>query len=85
VQACHPHAELAHDGDANTGFRLPPVEWRPDSCYFKYLSGISPGRRFRRRRDRRRAARELEALGFLRISLAAAEKVSWTGGFAVAA
>lgn len=30
-------------------------------------------------------ARELEALGFLQISLAAAEKVSWTGGFAVAA
>jgi 8-hydroxy-5-deazaflavin:NADPH oxidoreductase len=28
-------------------------------------------------------ARELEALGFLQISLAAAEKVSWTGGFAV--
>jgi NADPH-dependent F420 reductase len=32
-----------------------------------------------------RRARELEALGFLQISLAAAEKVSWTGGFAVAA
>ena len=30
-------------------------------------------------------ARELEALGFLQIGLAAAEKVSWTGGFAVAA
>jgi hypothetical protein len=30
-------------------------------------------------------ARELEALGFLQISLAAAEKVSWAGGFAVAA
>jgi 8-hydroxy-5-deazaflavin:NADPH oxidoreductase len=30
-----------------------------------------------------RRARELEALGFLQISLAAAEKVSWTGGFAV--
>lgn len=30
-------------------------------------------------------ARELEALGFLQISLAAAEKVSWVGGFAVAA
>jgi 8-hydroxy-5-deazaflavin:NADPH oxidoreductase len=28
-------------------------------------------------------AREMEALGFLQISLAAAEKVSWTGGFAV--
>jgi NADPH-dependent F420 reductase len=28
-------------------------------------------------------ARELEALGFLQITLAAAEKVSWTGGFAV--
>ena len=28
-------------------------------------------------------ARELESLGFLQISLAAAEKVSWTGGFAV--
>lgn len=30
-----------------------------------------------------RRARELEALGFLRIALAAAEKISWTGGFAV--
>ena len=30
-------------------------------------------------------ARELEAIGFLQITLAAAEKVSWTGGFAVAA
>lgn len=30
-------------------------------------------------------ARELEALGFLQISLAAGEKISWTGGFAVAA
>ena len=30
-------------------------------------------------------ARELEALGFLQISLAAAEKVSWVGGFGVAA
>lgn len=30
-------------------------------------------------------ARELEALGFLQISLAAAEKISWTGGFAVVA
>jgi NADPH-dependent F420 reductase len=29
-------------------------------------------------------ARELEALGFLQITLAAGEKVSWTGGFAVA-
>jgi predicted dinucleotide-binding enzyme len=28
-------------------------------------------------------ARELEALGFLQITLAAAEKVPWTGGFAV--
>jgi len=28
-------------------------------------------------------ARELEALGFLQISLAAAEKISWTGGFGV--
>ncbi len=28
-------------------------------------------------------AHELEALGFLQITLAAAEKVSWTGGFAV--
>src|ERR671932_1534323 len=28
-------------------------------------------------------ARELEALGFLQISLAAAERVPWTGGFAV--
>ena len=30
-----------------------------------------------------RRARELEALGFLQISLAAGEKVAWTGGFAV--
>jgi len=30
-------------------------------------------------------ARELEALGFLQITLAATGKVSWTGGFAVAA
>lgn len=30
-------------------------------------------------------ARELEALGFLQISLAAAEKVSWTGGFGLVA
>lgn len=30
-------------------------------------------------------ARELEALGYLQITLAAAEKVSWTGGFGVAA
>ena len=30
-----------------------------------------------------RRARELEALGFLQIALAAAEKISWTGGFAV--
>jgi 8-hydroxy-5-deazaflavin:NADPH oxidoreductase len=29
-------------------------------------------------------ARELEALGFLQITLAAAEKIAWTGGFAVA-
>lgn len=29
-------------------------------------------------------ARELEAIGFLQVTLAAAEKVSWTGGFAVA-
>ncbi|HET6531709.1 MAG TPA: NADPH-dependent F420 reductase [Actinoplanes sp.] len=28
-------------------------------------------------------ARELEAIGFLQITLAAAEKVAWTGGFAV--
>lgn len=28
-------------------------------------------------------ARELEAIGFLQISLAAAEKISWTGGFGV--
>jgi len=32
-----------------------------------------------------RRARELEAIGFLQITLAAAEKVSWTGGFAVQA
>ncbi len=30
-----------------------------------------------------RRARELEALGFLQISLAAGEKIAWTGGFAV--
>jgi NADPH-dependent F420 reductase len=30
-------------------------------------------------------ARELEALGFLQISLAAGEKISWTGGFGVVA
>jgi 8-hydroxy-5-deazaflavin:NADPH oxidoreductase len=30
-------------------------------------------------------ARELEALGFLQISLAAGEKVSWTGGFGIVA
>jgi predicted dinucleotide-binding enzyme len=29
-------------------------------------------------------ARELEALGFLQSTLAAAGKISWTGGFAVA-
>jgi hypothetical protein len=32
-----------------------------------------------------RRARELEAIGFLQITLAAAEKVGWTGGFGVAA
>ncbi|MGK5171249.1 NADPH-dependent F420 reductase [Geodermatophilus sp. CPCC 205761] len=32
-----------------------------------------------------RRARELEALGFLQIGLAAGEKIAWTGGFAVAA
>jgi 8-hydroxy-5-deazaflavin:NADPH oxidoreductase len=32
-----------------------------------------------------RRARELEALGFLQITLAAAEKIAWTAGFAVAA
>lgn len=30
-------------------------------------------------------ARELEALGYLQLTLAANEKVSWTGGFAVVA
>lgn len=30
-----------------------------------------------------RRARELEALGFLQISLAAGDKIAWTGGFAV--
>ncbi|MGH3507818.1 MAG: NADPH-dependent F420 reductase, partial [Nocardioidaceae bacterium] len=30
-------------------------------------------------------ARELEALGFLQLTLAASEKVSWTGGFGIAA
>ena len=28
-------------------------------------------------------AHELEAIGFLQITLAAAEKISWTGGFAI--
>jgi predicted dinucleotide-binding enzyme len=32
-----------------------------------------------------RRARELESVGFLSITLAAAEKISWTGGFAVQA
>ena len=32
-----------------------------------------------------RRARELEAIGFMQITLAAAEKVSWTGGFGIAA
>jgi NADPH-dependent F420 reductase len=32
-----------------------------------------------------RRARELEAMGFLQIALAAQEKISWTGGFAVQA
>lgn len=31
-----------------------------------------------------RRAHELEALGFLQLTLAAGEKISWTGGFAVA-
>ena len=31
-----------------------------------------------------RRARELEALGFLQLTLAAGEKISWTGGFALA-
>ena len=32
-----------------------------------------------------RRARELEAVGFLQLTLAAGEKISWTGGFGVAA
>ena len=32
-----------------------------------------------------RRARELESLGFLQLTLAAGEKIAWTGGFAVAA
>jgi 8-hydroxy-5-deazaflavin:NADPH oxidoreductase len=32
-----------------------------------------------------RRARELEALGFLQLTLAAGEKISWTGGFGLAA
>jgi 8-hydroxy-5-deazaflavin:NADPH oxidoreductase len=32
-----------------------------------------------------RRARELEALGFLQLTLAAAEKISWTGGFGLVA
>jgi predicted dinucleotide-binding enzyme len=30
-------------------------------------------------------ARELEALGFLQLTLAVTEKISWTGGFGVVA
>jgi predicted dinucleotide-binding enzyme len=30
-------------------------------------------------------ARELEAVGFLQLTLAVNEKVSWTGGFGIAA
>jgi predicted dinucleotide-binding enzyme len=30
-------------------------------------------------------ARELESIGFLQITLAASEKIAWTGGFGVAA
>ena len=30
-------------------------------------------------------ARELEGIGFLQITLAASEKIAWTGGFGVAA
>lgn len=30
-------------------------------------------------------ARELKALGFLQLTLAAAEKISWTGGFGLVA
>ena len=30
-------------------------------------------------------ARELESIGFLQITLAAAEKIAWTGGFGVVA
>jgi len=30
-------------------------------------------------------ARELEGIGFLQITLAAAEKIAWTGGFGVVA
>jgi predicted dinucleotide-binding enzyme len=30
-------------------------------------------------------ARELEAFGFLQLTLAAGEKISWTGGFATIA
>ena len=33
----------------------------------------------------RKRARELEALGFLQLTLAASEKISWTGGFGVVA
>ena len=32
-----------------------------------------------------RRARELEAIGFMQITLAAADKVSWAGGFGIAA
>ncbi|MGN1291664.1 MAG: diguanylate cyclase, partial [Levilactobacillus brevis] len=28
-------------------------------------------------------ARELEAMGFLQMTLAASEKIGWTGGFAI--
>jgi predicted dinucleotide-binding enzyme len=30
-----------------------------------------------------RRARELESLGFLQLTLAAGEKIAWTGGFAL--
>ena len=34
-------------------------------------------------REASRRARELEALGFLQLTLAAGEKISWTGGFSL--
>lgn len=50
--------------------QLNPVE-----CYLKKQLYYWPTKR----------ARELEAVGFLQLTLAANEKVSWTGGFGIIA